>query len=90
MVDDLVISNYEAPRDFPEKLPTLPPTSDEIYQLLEVWSNVTRINSLRGENWDGDMRSEYMLWTTEDGRQFRVIWDDDNGVFWTSKRTNPL
>jgi len=26
-----------APEDFPDALPIPPPTSDEIYQLLEVW-----------------------------------------------------
>lgn len=85
-----VISNYEAPRDFPDKLPTIPPNTDEIYQLLEVWTNIDRINSLRVEQWDSDKRSEYMLWTTVRGQQFRVIWDDDNGKFWTERRTKPM
>lgn len=89
-MDDSVISTYEAPRDFPDKLPSLPPTEDEIYQLLEVWTNVTNINSLRTEDWNGNKRSEYMLWTTDNGRQFRVIWKDDKDVFWTKERTKPL
>lgn len=89
-MDYPAISTYEAPRDFPDKLPTLPPTEDEIYQLLEVWSNVTDINSLRAEDWNGGKRSEYMLWTTDERRQFRVIWDDDKDVFRTEERTRPL
>lgn len=89
-MEDPVISNFVAPDDFPGKLPTLPPTEDEIYQLLEVWSNVTDINSLRAEDWNGDKRSGYMLWTTNERRQFRVIWDDDKDVFRTEERTKPL
>lgn len=90
MVEDLVVSVREAPDDFPDALPNLPPTVDEIYQLLEVWTNVRSINSLRAEDWDGARRSEYMLWTTEDNRQFRVIWDEEREVFWTRERTKPL
>jgi hypothetical protein len=89
-MDNPVISTYEAPRDFPSKLPSRPPTENEIYQLLEIWDNVTNINSLRAEDWKGHKRSEYMLWTTDAGRQFRVIWNDDEGVFCVKERTKPL
>ena len=89
-MDDPAISTYEAPRDFPSNLPSLPPTQKEIYQLLDIWKNITNINSLRAENWNGNKRSEYMLWTTDDRRQFRVIWDDNKEEFWTKERTKPL
>jgi len=49
-MDEPAIGTYEAPSDFPDKLPTLPSTEDEIYRLLEVWGNVTHINSLRVED----------------------------------------
>ena len=79
-----------APDNFPEALPNIPPTEEEIYQLMEVWSNVTTIKSLRADDWSGTLRSEYMLWTTEDQRQFRIIWDNDKRLFVVSERTKPL
>lgn len=87
---DVPIPARVAPKDFPDGLPAKPPSDDEIYQLLEIWSNVSSINSLRGENLDGEIQSEYMLWTTNDHRQFRVIWDSDEEVVWTSEREKPL
>ena len=90
MCGEPAIDSQTAPDDFPDALPQVPPTKGEIRQLMEVWSNVNRVNSLRVENWDGVQRSEYMLWTTEDQRQFRVIWDQDAEVFRTSERTRPL
>ncbi len=89
MVQDLVISAREAPQDFPDALPQVPPTADEITQLLELWTNVVHIGSLRSETWNDVQRSEYMIWTTDDNRQFRVIWDSDANAFWTCERTNP-
>lgn len=89
-MEDPPISNYIAPRDFPDSLPAIPPTADEIYQLLELWSNITDINSLRAEDWDGTVRSEYMLWTTANRQQFRVIWNSEQETFEIAKRTQPL
>lgn len=85
-----MISAHEAPDDFPDALPKVPPNEDEICQLLEVWSNVTSINSLRAEIWDGVQRCVYMLWTTDDRRQFRVIWDEQSETFQTRERTRPI
>jgi len=90
MAAELPISAREAPADFSGGLPTRPPSKNEIRQLLELWSNVTRINSLRIEQWGETQRSEYMLWTTDDSRQFRVMWDDDKERFETQERTAPL
>jgi hypothetical protein len=90
MTYDPPINAREAPSDFPGGLPSVPPTEEEISQLLEVWTNVTRINSLRGQEHAGTWRSEYMLWTTNDSRQFRVMWNAETERFETSERTKPL
>jgi len=90
MTGEPPIPTRKAPNDFPDALPTPPPTSDEIYQLLEVWENVISINSLRAGDWNGKTRSEYMLWTTEDNRQFRVIWESEEDTYLISERTKPL
>jgi len=87
---DPPISAREAPADFPKGLPDYPPTEEEIAQLLEVWTNVSRINSLRRQEYAGTWRSEYMLWTTDDSRQFRVIWNAETERFETNERTMPL
>lgn len=36
MADEPAIPTRKAPDDFPDALPVPPPTSDEVYQLLEV------------------------------------------------------
>lgn len=84
------MSTYEAPRDFPDKLPAVPPTQDEIYQLMEIWTNITAINPLNVGGWKGALKAKYMLWTTDDGRQFRVVWDDIKSIFVVEERTEPL
>lgn len=89
MTEEPPIPTRKAPDDFPGALPIPPPTSDEIDQLLEVWENVIFIGSLRASDWDGTTRSEYMLWTTDDNRQFRVIWDTEHGSYLISERTKP-
>lgn len=90
MTEEPPIPTRKAPDDFPDALPIPPPTSDEIYQLLEVWENVISINSLQAGDWDGITRSEYMLWTTDCNRQFRVIWDPEEDSYSISERTKPL
>ena len=91
MVEDPKIPARTAPEDFPDALPSPPPTADELYQLMEVWGNVNRITSLRTEDWDGTGRCEYMLWTIKDSHQFRVIWDTEKkGNYLISERTKPL
>jgi len=90
MVEDLKIPVRTAPEDFPDALPSPPPTVNETYQLLEVWENVHTINPIRTEDWDGTLRCEYMLWTVEDLRQFRVIWNSEKeGNYLISERTKP-
>jgi hypothetical protein len=90
MTEEPPIPTRKAPNDLPDALPIPPPTLDDIYQLLEVWENVIFIKSLRAGNWDGTTRSEYMLWTTEDNQQFRVIWDSEENSYLISERTKPL
>jgi hypothetical protein len=90
MVEDPVIPARIAPDDFPEGLPIPPPTPDEKHQLCELWNNVNRIHHLRTEDWNGIDRCEYMLWTTEDMRQFRVIWEPEEGGYLISERHRPL
>jgi hypothetical protein len=90
MTYDPPISAREAPDDFPEGLPNHPPSAEEISQLLEVWTNVSRINSLRGQEYEETWRSEYLLWTTDEGQQFRVIWNAEEEFFETQERTKPL
>ncbi|MFQ3476715.1 hypothetical protein HKK80_10730 [Halonotius sp. F2-221B] len=69
------------PDDFPEGLPEIPLTAEETYQLLELWDNLTGIARLRSEQWEDEKRCEYMVWMLDDGRQFRVMWDDEDGEF---------
>ena len=78
------------PNDFPEELPEIPPTYEETHQLLELWDNLTGIARLESEQWGEEKRCEYMVWMVDDGRQFRVMWDNEDGEFETDvKRGHP-
>lgn len=69
------------PDDFPEGLPEIPPTREEFDQLIELWDNLIGIAPINSESWDDKKRFEYMVWMLDDGRQFRVMWDDEDGEF---------
>lgn len=71
----------KAPDDFPTGLPVIPPTLDETYQLLELWDNVRGMARLSWKEWDGEERCEYMVWMTEGGNQYRIIWDEEDAEF---------
>lgn len=88
-VADPPIPARSAPEDFPGGLPDRPPTLDQTYQLLELWDNVGGMARLRWQESDGVRRCEYMVWFLADGRQYRVIWDGENEVFWTRQRSTP-
>lgn len=78
-----------APEDFPGGLPDRPPTLDQTYQLVELWDNVEGMARLRWGERDGVRRCEYMVWFLSDGREYRVRWDDEKGVFRTRQRSTP-
>lgn len=71
----------QAPDDFPEGLPEIPPTGEEFDQLIELWDNLIGIAPINSELWGGKRRWEYTVWILNDGRQFRVIWNDEDDEF---------
>lgn len=71
----------QAPDDFPEGLPKIPPTREQFDQLIELWDNLTGIAPINSEQWGDERRCEYTVWILDDGRQFRVMWDDEDGEF---------
>lgn len=85
----LPIASRRAPDDFPDGLPSLPPTTAETYQLCELWDNLRGIARLDYSQWGATRRCKYMVWTLTDGRQFRVIWDAEKGEFTVHQRRTP-
>ena len=85
-ITESAIPARQVPDDFPEGLPEIPPTYEETHQLLELWNNLTGIARLESEQWDDEKRCEYMVWMVDDGRQFRVMWDNEDGEFETDIR----
>ena len=71
----------EAPDDFPEGLPEIPPTREQFDQLVELWDNLIGIAPINSEQWDDKRRYEYTVWILDDERQFRVMWDDEDCEF---------
>lgn len=71
----------QAPDDFPEGLPEIPPTRKEFDQLIELWDNLIGIAPINSEQWTDKRRCEYTVWILDDGRQFRVMWNDKEGEF---------
>jgi hypothetical protein len=84
--DNIMISTG---RMFPDWLPYQPPTPDETTQLLEVWENVENIADIRWRNRNGKKELEYMIVTTTEARQHRLIWQDEQNQWFIRERTTP-
>jgi hypothetical protein len=73
---------------FPDWLPDSPPSIDEVYELLDRWENVDRINDINWEERDGQRVLEYMIVNTDEGRGFRLIWEQEESQWSVSERSS--